>query len=82
MQTEIRIIKGMMLLPPAPDKCQICGAKHDHRKPHDKDSLYYQCWFYERHGRYPTWEDAMRHCARPLREAWEKELRLKSEWEK
>lgn len=82
MQAEIKVIKGMMLLPPAEDKCQACGLDHFPGQPHNKDSLYYQCWFYIHYGRYPTWADAIEHCAKPLRDAWEKELKERGVWEK
>lgn len=81
MQTKLRVIKGMMLLPPEADKCQKCAVKHKPEEPHDQTSLYYQCQFFQRHGRYPTWEDAIRHCAKPLRDAWEKELKERGVWD-
>lgn len=65
---------GMMLLPPAPDKCQTCAAEHAPEEPHDCGSLYYQYVFFAQHGRWPTWADAMAHCAPDVQALWRKEL--------
>jgi len=59
----------------SPDVCQECGTKHDPRKPHNKESLYYQCYFYEKYGRPPTWSDAMEHCDDATREMWRAALK-------
>lgn len=47
---------------PGPGACRICAAVHRPDQPHDRDSLYYQNWFYKRYRRFPTWADAMAHC--------------------
>lgn len=64
----------MMLLPPAPDKCQECAVAHDPSQPHNQQSLYYQFKFQAQHGRGATWKDAMAHCAEDVRARWTKEL--------
>lgn len=74
-QNEIVKINNMLLLPPAPELCQVCAVKHDKGDPHDRRSLYYQLCFFETHGRYPTWDDAMRHCDAKTQRAWCKELK-------
>lgn len=51
------------ILPPTPESCPYCGDKHDPRAPHNRDSIVYQHKFRRKYGRYPTWEDAMRHCS-------------------
>lgn len=61
---------AMTLLPPAPDVCHCCAVDHDPEQPHNKDSLYYQYWFYAQHGRWPTWRDAMEHCSFEVRAIW------------
>ncbi len=66
---------GMMLMLPAPNVCQECAEKHDPEWPHNKASLYYQYSFYAKHGRWPTWADAMAHCSEDIKQAWTKELR-------
>ena len=43
--------------------CPECLMDHTPQAPHSKDSLYYQCTFYTKHKRWPTWEDAAAHCA-------------------
>lgn len=50
------------LLPPWPYACPICAARHKPGEPHDRDSFVYQNYFFKKNGRFPTWEDAMRHC--------------------
>lgn len=60
----------MILLPPAPDKCQKCAVEHDDEMPHDQTSLHWQYWFYGQHGRWPTWNDALAHCIPEIKEQW------------
>ena len=59
---------------PAPGLCPVCATRHDETKPHDRDSLYYQNQFYRENKRFPTWEDAMAHCAPATQAAWRKKL--------
>ncbi len=61
---------GMMLLPPKPGVCQICATDHHPDFPHNQQSLYYQYYFYGKHGRWPTWEDAMAHCSDEMKAVW------------
>lgn len=63
-----------ILLPPPPNVCQECGRDHPHENPHDQRSLYYQMQFQAKHGRYPTWTDAMAHCPESVRVLWKAEL--------
>ena len=58
------------LMPPMPGACPMCAGKHDPGRPHDRDSLYYQLRFRQKHGRMPTWADAMAHCDEKTRAAW------------
>ena len=57
-------VQGWYLLPvkPAPGQCGECLAHHSAQEPHNGDSLYYAYHFAARHGRWPTWEDAIAHC--------------------
>lgn len=66
---------GMMLMPPPPDTCQKCATKHKPEMPHNQQSLYWQYYFYAKHARWPTWEDAMAHCSEEMKAAWVEELR-------
>lgn len=70
----------MMLLPCSPDVCQYCAVDHPPGQPHNAQSLYYQYHFYGRHGRWPTWADAVAHCEPAVRAAWELALRRKKAW--
>jgi len=63
-----------MLLPPNPGDCQQCAVDHEPEQPHNQQSLYWQYWFYGKHGRWPTWHDAMRHCTEDIRQFWTKAL--------
>jgi hypothetical protein len=54
---------GLRLLPPRPDVCQECAADHTADEPHNADSLFYKYHFWLRHGRWPTWRDAIAHCS-------------------
>lgn len=60
-----------------PGTCPECAAKHGPDQPHNRDSLAYQYKFYDEHGRWPTWEDAMAHCPEWIRAAWIEALREK-----
>lgn len=71
----INIAKEGTLLPCAPDVCQECAVKHDSGMPHDQQSLYYQYKFYNQHGRWPTWEDALEHCTTDVQDLWKDALR-------
>jgi len=62
------------ILPPMPGACPVCAAEHDPAWPHNRDSLYYQMHFYQKHGRFPTWADAMAHCGPEMKDAWRAEL--------
>lgn len=67
--------KPMMLLPPAPDKCQTCAVAHHPDYPHDASSLFYLVKFKMDHGREGTWNDAMAHCNAQMRAHWRRELK-------
>jgi hypothetical protein len=67
---------SMTLLPPAPGKCQECAVEHEPDQPHDQQSLYYQMAFKARHGRWPTWSDAMAHCTPKVQRLWRETLIL------
>ena len=71
---------ALMLLPPAKDVCQECATKHKPDQPHNQQSLYYQVFFYEKYGRYPTWADAIEHCTQVVKDAWKKELIKRGVW--
>lgn len=70
----------LKLLKPSPDVCQECAVNHLPEQPHNRDSLYYQIWFYDRYGRYPTWKDAIAHCSDKLKFLWKKELTSRGVW--
>ncbi len=65
---------AMTLLPPSPDVCQECAVVHDHDHPHNQQSLFYQYHFQARHGRWPTWSDALAHCPEEVKKLWRAEL--------
>ena len=53
--------------PPGIGKCKICAMRHDRRMPHDTRSVYYIVRFYQKHGREPNTEDAMKHCSEEVK---------------
>ena len=55
--------------------CPQCATMHDPKHPHNRASLAYQYKFYDQYGRWPTWEDAMAHCAEEIKEYWKQALR-------
>ena len=67
--SETNHLAPWLLLPAAPDKCSICAVDHTPDMPHDNRSLFYQYSFFKLSGRWPTWEDAMAHCAENIKEA-------------
>lgn len=66
------------LLPPKKGVCQECAADHPEDNPHNRYSLYYQYHFYNEHGRWPTWEDAMAHCDDETKTKWSEALEAKT----
>lgn len=65
---------GFSLLAPPPHLCQKCAVDHHPDQPHNNQSLYWQYWFREKHGRWPTWHDAMAHCSEEIKNRWIVEL--------
>lgn len=67
----------MMMLPgiPKDGQCPECAEVHEPDQPHNRDSLRYQYMFYDAHGRWPSWADAMAHCSSEVAAAWAAELR-------
>lgn len=58
------------MLPPPANLCQECAIDHPHDQPHNQQSLFYQYQFRAKHGRWPTWTDAMTHCTEDVRANW------------
>lgn len=56
-------------------RCSQCAVKHDPDEPHDAMSLAYQYHYYAEHETWPTWTDAMAHCAPEMQERWKTLLR-------
>jgi len=67
-------LSPLTMLPPRPGVCQECAVDHPIDAPHDRNSLCYQYSFYNKHGRWPTWEDAMAHCSEETKSLWRPEL--------
>ena len=67
---------GMTLLGNTPPgTCPECATTHEPYMPHNQQSPAYQYKFYDQHGRWPTWEDAMAHCSKKVKELWMQALR-------
>lgn len=68
---KLQEMHGMTLLGKTPDgTCPMCAVKHDPEQPHNQQSLAYQYKFYDQHGRFPTWADAMKHCPDEIKAFW------------
>lgn len=65
---------GVVLAPTKPGTCPECGKVHEPGWPHDRDSLAYQYNFYDKHGRWPSWADAMEHCDNNTKAYWKTQL--------
>lgn len=67
---------GMELLGATPPgTCSECAVEHAPEQPHNQQSITYQYTFYDQHGRWPTWADAMAHCPEEVKDVWISELR-------
>lgn len=56
---------------PAPEgTCPECACKHQPYQPHNQQSLFYKYKFYNEHGRWPSWKDAMSHCKPDIKRFW------------
>lgn len=62
------------IMPAAPGHCPDCATAHNPAQPHNAQSMHYQMVFYGREGRWPTWADAMAHCAPDVQALWTAEL--------
>lgn len=65
-----RGLDDMILAPPLKGTCPECAVDHAPDQPHNAQSLYYQYKFRQKHGRWPTWTDAMAHCTPDVRKWW------------
>lgn len=63
-------IEEIKIRAPGPGNCPLCATDHAPGLPHDRDSLYYQNWFYKRNKRFPTWDDAMAHCTAKVKDEY------------
>jgi hypothetical protein len=75
-----KIIEGkhlgeLKMLPAKEGTCGECATEHLEHEPHNQQSMFYQYHFYNNHGRWPTWADAMEHCERGIKDHWIKELK-------
>lgn len=67
-------IGEIIITAPTPGRCRLCATAHRPEEPHNRNSLYYLVRFYQKHRRFPAWEDAMSHCSESRKEAFRKEL--------
>lgn len=74
MNTSQGHLAPFRLLPTKPGVCPECAVDHEPEGAHNQQSLAYQYHFYNRFGRWPTWADAIAHCAPEVQELWEEGL--------
>lgn len=65
---------GFTMLHTKPGTCPECGVAHDPNQPHNRDSLTYMYRFFDKHGRFPSWADAMAHCSADVKAFWRAQL--------
>lgn len=65
---------GMTLMPAKPGLCPKCDRKHEDGWPHDRDSLLFQYTFYDEHGYFPSWADALEGCSEGVKAYWTEQL--------
>lgn len=73
----LREPEKIRILLPRDGTCPECAAIHDAKSPHYRGSLYYQMRFQQKHGRLPTWRDALAHCPKIITEEAIRYLREK-----
>lgn len=73
-ETDVSERTEMFMLPPKAGVCQVCATDHEDRLPHNAQSMFYQYSFYNEHGRWPTWIDAMAHCDERTKTLWTQAL--------
>lgn len=66
---------GWKILNAPPGTCQECATVHEPGQAHNQQSLHYQYTFYDKHGRWPTWADAMAHCTPEVQARWKDGLK-------
>lgn len=67
--------KPLMLMSPAPGRCQVCATKHEPKLPHNAQSIYYQMKFKMETGKEPSWKTAMAHCTARVKRLWTAQLK-------
>jgi hypothetical protein len=72
---EGKHLSGWKMLPARAGTCQDCAVEHRPEQPHNAQSLFYQYRFYNDHGRWPNWMDAMSHCSEETKLHWVSEIK-------
>lgn len=73
-------MEGLMMLPPAPDRCPVCAGDHGKNDAHDFTSMHYQFRFNAQHGRSVTAADAVAHLSGEIRSVWVKTIKQARLW--
>lgn len=71
---EGKHLSPFKIFPAKPGTCSECAVDHDENQPHNRDSLFYQYHFFNEHGIWPKWGDAMAHCDEKTKQYWKSEL--------
>lgn len=71
---QIPLKSKMQLLPAKEGTCEECAVDHEKIHPHNAQSLFYKYKFYNEHGKWPTWLDAMAHCDENIQNYWKAAL--------
>ena len=68
-------INDFTIMPAPAGTCPECATTHEAGQPHNLRHLHYQYTFYKKHGCWPTWADAMAHCAPDVKQKWKEALK-------
>lgn len=63
-----------MIGKPQSGNCETCATVHTPANPHNAQSFFYQYKFFDQHGRWPNWLDAMAHCDAETQAIWIRQL--------
>src|SRR5688572_1045122 len=62
------------------NQCSVCGDRHEPWDAHDATSPDYHRAFREKHGRNPSWMDALAHCSPIIKLYWVLQLKEQGMW--
>lgn len=71
---ESKHLKPWIMLPAKEGTCPECAVAHAVTSPHNAQSMFYKYYYFNQHGRWPDWMDALEHCPLDVQLLWLFEL--------